>query len=90
MVDVEDMIEDLAEARNKSVEVDDKSLAELQNKFDPIKNAIGGMPFYDSLKAELVDKVMSFTRSLGSNPNVAGKDNNLWDVLLMTVLLNTN
>src|SRR5699024_12031394 len=46
MVDVEDMIEDLAEARNKSVEVDDKSLAELQNKFDPIKDAIGGMPFY--------------------------------------------
>lgn len=247
MVDVEDMIEDLAEARNKSVEVDDKSLAELQNKFDPIKDAIGGMPFYDriafkqnqqlapgvkmidareivailsmfdikkysfknhpkqaysskkmmldryledpshferfsniatdifdlydqierefptiyienggkygaikfsgynegkkvkeakfsgvdmiytvpvgliypllaafrgvveyndktdkyewkydimpfydSLKADLVDKVMSFTRSLGSNPNAAGKDNNLWDVLLMTVLLNTN
>lgn len=49
MVDVEDMIEDLAEARNKSVEVDDKSLAELQNKFDPIKDAIGGMPFYNRI-----------------------------------------
>lgn len=247
MVDVEDMIEDLAEARNKSAQVDDKSLAELQNKFEPIKDAIGGMPFYnriafrqnqqlgpgikmidareivaiismfdiqrysykahpkqaysskkvmldrylenpdhfekfsniatdifdlydqieidfpevyndgggrygnvkfsgyqegkvvkqskfsdapmyyavpdgliypllaafrglvkykedvgkyewkkdpmavyDSLKIELVQKVMSFTKSLGNNPNAAGKDNNLWDVLIMTILLNTN
>ena len=49
MVDVEDMIEDLAEARNKSAQVDDKSLAELQNKFDPIKDAIGGMPFFNRI-----------------------------------------
>lgn len=49
MVDVEDMIEDLAEARNRSAQVDDKSLAELQNHFAPIKDAIGGMPFYDRI-----------------------------------------
>lgn len=247
MVDVEDMIEDLAEARNKSVQVDDKSLAELQNKFAPVKDSIGGMPFYqriafkqnqqlepgvkmidareivailsmfdikrytfkdhpkqaysskkvmldrylenpvrferftniatdifdlydqietdfpnayneiggrygsvkfsgynddkvvrqskfgdspmfyivpdgliypllasfrglvvynegtdkyewksdpilvyEDLKTELIQKVMSFTKSLGNNPNAAGKDNNLWDVLMMTVLLNSN
>lgn len=247
MVDVEDMIEDLAEARNKSAQVDDKSLAELQNKFAPIKDAIGGMPFFNriafrqnqqlgpgikmidarevvaiismfdinkysykdhpkqaysskkimldrylentdhfekfsniatdifdlydqierdfptvynesggkygsikfsgyqdgkvvkhskfgdapmyytvpdgliypllaafrglveykedtdkyewkvepmtllnEIKAELVQKVMSFTKSLGNNPNAAGKDNNLWDVLIMTILLKVN
>lgn len=49
MVDVEDMIEDLAEARNRSAQVDDKSLAELQNHFDPIKDAIGGMTFYNRI-----------------------------------------
>lgn len=49
MVDVEEMIEDLAESRNKSVEVDDKSLAELKNKFDPIKDGIGGMPFFNRI-----------------------------------------
>ncbi|MDK6296801.1 AIPR family protein [Staphylococcus caprae] len=49
MVDVEDMIEDLAEARNRSAQVDDKSLAELQKHFEPIKDAIGGMSFYDRI-----------------------------------------
>src|SRR5699024_7936954 len=49
MVDVEDMIEDLSEARNKTVEVDDTLLAELQNKFDPITGEIGGVPFYDRI-----------------------------------------
>lgn len=37
MVDVEDMIEDLAEARNRSAQVDDKSLAELQNILSLLK-----------------------------------------------------
>ncbi len=45
MVGVDD-IESLAAARNTSVTVDDKSLAELTNKFNPIKNAIGMMSFY--------------------------------------------
>jgi AIPR protein len=49
MVGVEDIIEPLAAARNTSVQVDDKSLAELSNKFEPIKDSIGGMPFYDRI-----------------------------------------
>lgn len=49
MVGVEDIIEPLAAARNTSVQVDDKSLAELSNKFAPIKDAIGGMPFYNRI-----------------------------------------
>ncbi|PEJ62414.1 abortive phage infection protein [Bacillus toyonensis] len=49
MVGVEEIIEPLAAARNTSVQVDDKSLAELSNKFAPVKDAIGGMPFYDRI-----------------------------------------
>lgn len=49
MVGVEDIIEPLAEARNTSSQVDQKSLAELANKFDPIKDAIEGMPFYNRI-----------------------------------------
>jgi len=49
MVGVENIIEPLAAARNTSVQVDDKSLAELSNKFEPIKDAIGGMPFYERI-----------------------------------------
>lgn len=46
MTGVENIIEQLAEARNTSVQVDEKSMAELANKFEPIKEAIDGMPFY--------------------------------------------
>lgn len=49
MVGVEDIIEPLAAARNTSVQVDDKSIAELSKKFEPIKDAIGGMPFFDRI-----------------------------------------
>lgn len=49
MVGVEDIIEPLAAARNTSAQVDDKSLAELSNKFEPIKDAIGGMNFFDRI-----------------------------------------
>ncbi len=49
MVGVEDIIEQLADARNNSNQVDDKSLAELSNKFAPVKNAIGGVEFYDRI-----------------------------------------
>lgn len=49
MVGVEDTIESLAEARNTSSQVDAKSLAELSNKFDPIKKAIGNMQFFDRI-----------------------------------------
>lgn len=47
MTGVEDIIEALAEARNTSVQVDVKSMAELTAKFDPIKEAIEGMPFFE-------------------------------------------
>lgn len=46
---VEDIIEDLARARNTSVQVDEKSMAELAKKFDPIKEGLEGMPFYNRI-----------------------------------------
>ena len=46
---VEDIIERLAEARNTSVQVDEKSMAELQQKFDPIKEGLEGMPFFERI-----------------------------------------
>lgn len=46
---VEDIIEDLAEARNTSVQVDIKSMAELRKNFDPIKEALEGMPFFERI-----------------------------------------
>ena len=49
MTGVEDIIEQLAEARNTSVQVDQKSLAELAQHFDPIKEALEGMPFYNRI-----------------------------------------
>ena len=49
MTGVEDIIEDLARARNTSVQVDEKSMAELANKFDPIKEGLEGMPFYQRI-----------------------------------------
>lgn len=49
MTGVEDIIENLAEARNTSVQVDAKSMAELAKKFDPIKEALEGMPFYERI-----------------------------------------
>jgi len=49
MTGVEDIIEQLAEARNTSNQVDTKSMAELQNKFEPIKEGIEGLPFYERI-----------------------------------------
>lgn len=49
MTGVEDIIEKLAEARNTSVQVDEKSMAELQQKFDPIKEGLEGMPFFNRI-----------------------------------------
>lgn len=49
MTGVEDIIEDLAEARNTSVQVDVKSMAELRKNFDPIKEALEGMPFFERI-----------------------------------------
>ena len=44
-----DIIEQLAEARNTSVQVDEKSMAELRQKFDPIKEGLEGMPFFSRI-----------------------------------------
>lgn len=49
MTGVEDIIEQLAEARNTSVQVDEKSMAELRQKFDPIKERLEGMPFFSRI-----------------------------------------
>jgi len=49
MTGVEDIIEDLARARNTSVQVDEKSMAELAKKFDPIKEGLEGQPFYNRI-----------------------------------------
>lgn len=46
---VEDIIEKLAEARNTSIQVDEKSMAELQKKFDPIKEGLEGMSFFSRI-----------------------------------------
>lgn len=49
MPGVEDIIEELARARNTSVQVDEKSMAELAKKFDPIKEGLEGQPFYNRI-----------------------------------------
>lgn len=46
MVNVEDIIEDLAESRNTSTQVDVKSLAELSKKFKPIQDYLKKEDFY--------------------------------------------
>lgn len=46
---VEDFFEDLAAARNTSVQVKDKSMEELREHFDLIKNAIGNESFYEDI-----------------------------------------
>lgn len=49
MTGVEDIIEDLARARNTSVQVDEKSMAELAKKFDPIKEGLEGQAFFNRI-----------------------------------------
>lgn len=49
MTGVDNIIVELAEARNTSVQVDEKSLAELVGKFDPIKEGIDGLSFYNRI-----------------------------------------
>lgn len=63
MTGVETMIADLAEARNTSVAVDAKSMAELKEKFDPIKEGLEGMPFYDRISF----KQNQITRDVDTN-----------------------
>jgi hypothetical protein len=63
---IENMFERLAGARNTSVQVKDKSLAELENKFDIIKDGISKEPYSDNIayrenedKNILIDDVLS-------------------------------
>lgn len=42
---VEGIFQNLAAARNTSVQVQDKSIAELEDRFDIIKNALSGQPY---------------------------------------------
>ena len=53
---VEDFFQSLASARNTSNPVDDKSIAELENRFDIIKIAISGEPFADEVYFRENDK----------------------------------
>lgn len=46
---IEDMFEQLAAARNTSVQVKDKSIAELEKRFELIKNCFVGESFYDDI-----------------------------------------
>ena len=46
---VEDIFQELAAARNTSVQVQDKSIAELENRFNIIKQAIEGEPYLKSI-----------------------------------------
>lgn len=49
MTGIEEFYEDLAAARNTSVQVQDKSIAELQNKFGIIKDALFEEPYYENI-----------------------------------------
>ena len=46
---VEDIFQELAAARNTSVQVQDKSIAELENRFNIIKRAIEKEPYYNNI-----------------------------------------
>lgn len=46
---VEDIFQELASARNTSVQVQDKSIAELENRFDIIKRSIENEPYFNSI-----------------------------------------
>ena len=46
---VESIFQSLAAARNTSVQVQDKSIAELENRFDIIKSALGNQPYMDRI-----------------------------------------
>lgn len=70
MTGVEDIIENLAEARNTSAQVDAKSMAELRKQFEPVKEAIEGMPFYDRI---------AFKQNQFSVDDETGKKNRMID-----------
>ena len=53
LVGVEGIFEDLAAARNTSVQVDLKSIAELENSFEEIKSAFDGLPFANRIQYKM-------------------------------------
>ena len=46
---VESFFEDVADARNTSVQVKDQSIANLRGRFDIIKNVLSGEPYFDDV-----------------------------------------
>lgn len=71
---IENMFERLAGARNTSVQVKDKSLAELENKFDIIKEGLLKEPYSDNIaykenedKNILIDDVLSILNMFDIN-----------------------
>lgn len=79
MTGVEDIIEGLAEARNTSVQVDAKSMAELAEKFDPIKEGLEGMPFF---------KRIAFKQNQISVDGETGKKNKMIDAREIVAIIN--
>ncbi|MBC1274287.1 AIPR family protein [Listeria booriae] len=79
MTGVEDIIEKLAEARNTSVQVDEKSMAELANKFDPIKEGIEGMPFF---------KRIAFKQNQVTEDSRSGKNLKMIDAREVVAIIN--
>lgn len=79
MTGVEDIIENLAEARNTSVQVDIKSMAELAQKFDPIKEALEGMPFF---------KRIAFKQNQVTTDNETGKKQRMIDAREIVAIVN--
>ena len=51
-------------------------------------NGINPIDIWSDVKVDLVYKIMSFANSIGDNPNAVGKDNNIWDLAYITILLN--
>lgn len=79
MTGVEDIIENLAEARNTSVQVDEKSMAELAQKFDPIKEALEGMPFY---------RRIAFRQNQSSVDEETGRNEKMIDAREVVAIIN--
>ena len=79
MTGVEDIIENLAEARNTSVQVDEKSMAELAQKFDPIKEALEGMPFY---------RRIAFRQNQSSVDEKTGRNEKMIDAREVVAIIN--
>lgn len=79
MTGVEGIIENLAEARNTSVQVDEKSMAELAQKFDPIKEGLEGMPFY---------KRIAFKQNQVSTDDTTGKNLKMIDAREVVAIIN--